>query len=89
MRFSHLVSASTLISVSLAVSDAPVITNNVPGTWAIANMPGGGDKTIVAQFAVSAAKDGGVNFVLNINGPNPLNGTGFSKLFFPIASHTG
>jgi len=75
MRFSTLVSAATLVTASLA-ADAPV-TNNVPGTWAIANMPGGGDKTIVAQFAVSAAKDGGVNFVLNINGPNPLTGSGF------------
>lgn len=83
MRFSIVVSASTLIAVSLAASDAPVV-KNVPGTWAIANMPGGGDKTIVAQFAFAAAKDGGVSVVLNINGPNPLVGSGFSK--FPLST---
>jgi hypothetical protein len=81
MRSSILAFASTLIAATLA-ADAPVVTNNVPGTWAIANMPDGGDKDIVGQISVATSAKGGVAIVVNFNGGPVLTGGPFSKSDF-------
>jgi len=76
MHILHFVSATVFVSAVLA-TDAPVITDNVPGAWAIANTPGGGDKDILAQISVASVKDGGVAVTLNINGGPQLSGGPF------------
>jgi hypothetical protein len=78
MRLVHFLSASTIVIAALA-ADAAVIANNVPGVWAIAEMPGGGDKDILAQVSVASSAKGGVSMTVNINGGPLLPGGPFSK----------
>jgi hypothetical protein len=78
MRFSHFLSASTIVTAALA-ADAPVITDNVPGVWAIANTPSGGDQDILAQVSVASYAKGGVVMTVNINGGPRLPGGPFCK----------
>jgi hypothetical protein len=83
MRSSSLAFASTLIAATLAApTDAPVVTNNIPGMWAIANMPAGGDPDIVGQISVATSAKGGVAMVVNFNGGPVLSGGPFSKSNF-------
>jgi hypothetical protein len=78
--FALLASAASAAQDATQLNNAPVV-QNVPGLFAIVDMPSGGSQNIKAEIYAGSALDGlGVVMTVNINGGDPLSGGPFSML---------